>query len=149
MHRVHLPLSFECDLDVHARPGEQTAHIHCSTCDKNVHQLSNMTQREAKALLAGKPDGGLCIAYRCDLNGKVSFLHRCEDRHNTPLTASELATVRAPRPPIVLALSVAVALLSACAAHGVVPESEVREVQAPIPNPLLASLAFNKNKSIY
>lgn len=43
----------------------------CATCDTHVHNLSDMTEREAQALLAVSPD--ICILYSMDEQGEALY----------------------------------------------------------------------------
>ena len=45
----------------------------CSTCDKLVHDLSAMTEREAHTLLRTQSIRGLCIRYLHDADGEIWF----------------------------------------------------------------------------
>ena len=45
----------------------------CSTCDKLVHDLSAMTEREARTLLRTQATRGLCIRYLHDATGEIWF----------------------------------------------------------------------------
>lgn len=54
----------------------------CVECKKHVHDLSRMTEEEARALLATPALEGLCIRYVYDAEGKVAF--------EAPLPASSL-----------------------------------------------------------
>jgi hypothetical protein len=45
----------------------------CGECNKLVHDLSSMTERQARALLARPRNDGLCIRYLHDAHGNVWF----------------------------------------------------------------------------
>lgn len=80
----------------------------CHSCRKKVHNLSSMTEREARALLDNDRD--ICVAYFED-DGRVAFqpeplipLSRLRPRHAAAPAAAGLALV-----------------LAACAPHGEAP----------------------------
>ncbi len=45
----------------------------CDACKKHVHDLSAMTQDEARAVLASPPVEGLCVRYLHDAHGDIVF----------------------------------------------------------------------------
>src|SRR5581483_9550279 len=45
----------------------------CGECNKLVHDLSSMTEGQARALLARPRNEGLCIRYLHDVHGNVWF----------------------------------------------------------------------------
>ncbi|HVH44152.1 MAG TPA: hypothetical protein VM925_17495 [Labilithrix sp.] len=45
----------------------------CGDCKKVVRDLSSMTEREAKALLRGTDNAGLCVRYVYDAHGRIIF----------------------------------------------------------------------------
>lgn len=45
----------------------------CDKCDKHVHNLSEMTEREARALLERAEGASLCVRYRVRTDGNVRF----------------------------------------------------------------------------
>jgi hypothetical protein len=45
----------------------------CGACDKLVHDLSSMSEREARALLQARSTEGLCIRYLHDERGEIWF----------------------------------------------------------------------------
>jgi hypothetical protein len=47
-----------------------TARV-CGVCDKLVHDLSAMSEREARSLLRARSTEGLCIRYLHDANGDI------------------------------------------------------------------------------
>lgn len=108
----------------------------CSSCDKHVHHLSEMTRREAESLLTSQP--GLCVRYSHDQRGRVRF-----ERRRVVATAPE-AQSRGARLLAARAASVA-GLLSACAwpiadrhepaLMGAMPppEVDVKQSSPPIP----------------
>jgi hypothetical protein len=81
MRREDLPLSFACDADWDTMTPAGKKKF-CAECKKHVHDLSRMTEEEARALLATPALEGLCIRYVYDAEGKVAF--------EAPLPASSL-----------------------------------------------------------
>lgn len=82
---------------------------HCRHCDKTVHVLSAMTEREAKALLAASEGQKICVSYRMSPEGEIRF--RPEPAPPVvPITALRR------RPAAVAAAALGVAL-AACAPH--------------------------------
>ena len=130
MREHHLPLVFECALELQGDLGQGPKRVHCDRCDKTVHRLSNMTERGARRLLARRGGEDLCVAYQCDASGRVIFQHACAEAREVPeLSERELATVRAPSFPWGAIGLVASTLFVACTAHDYLQEGE--EVRAP------------------
>ena len=72
MRRVELPILNPCHEDYAAMDGPLERRF-CDKCDKHVHNLSEMTEREAKALLDGRDGARLCVRYRCGADGRIKF----------------------------------------------------------------------------
>lgn len=73
MHRAQLPILNPCSEDYAAMDGPAQRRF-CDRCDKHVHDLSAMTEPEAKALLDGRAPGQrLCVRYRCGTDGRIAF----------------------------------------------------------------------------
>ncbi len=68
MHRRKLKILDPCD---RFQPRGRVSH--CTHCDKDVHDLSRMTEPEARALLAASRGERLCVAYRTRADGHVVF----------------------------------------------------------------------------
>lgn len=83
---------------------------HCDHCDKAVHVLSNMTEREARALLAERDGQDLCVTYAVKKDGTIRF--RAEAPAIVPVAA--LARRRPALAAAAIGLGVA---LAACAPH--------------------------------
>jgi hypothetical protein len=111
MVRLHLPIANPCheDWDGMTRDG---ARRFCQSCDKHVHDLSDMSEAEGMALLSRPRDRQLCVRYRAAADGTVLF--RPE---STP----------APRPRAVVwlsaAASLAATLLTGCADTSRAPDA--------------------------
>jgi hypothetical protein len=72
MKRDEATVATACGADWKTMQARGTARL-CDTCDKLVHNLSAMTEREARELLRRPPNQGLCIRYLYDAEGKVWF----------------------------------------------------------------------------
>jgi hypothetical protein len=68
LHRRQLRVLDPCDV---FEPGEEVDF--CRVCSKRVHDLSQMTRRQATRLLRRHTGGTLCVAYRCRPDGTVKF----------------------------------------------------------------------------
>jgi len=97
MRRHELPIDEPCLEDWDTMEGNALRRF-CRKCDKHVHNLSAMTEPQARALLRRAP--GICVNYASTTDGQVLF-------------AKRRAVVRLP----VLA-GVGGALLAACASPG-------------------------------
>lgn len=64
------PVSFACPEDVDAMPGTD-ARKYCSHCDKHVHDLKHLTEREARRLIAQSDSP--CIRATLDAQGRVQY----------------------------------------------------------------------------
>lgn len=91
---------------------------HCEACRQTVHDLSSMTERQAKKLLSSGED--VCISYTENADGSVE-LRPCA---LVPLTS---LTRRLPR---VAAAGLTLAL-AACAPHGEAPSLDAEQDKAP------------------
>ena len=70
-----MKLRFRCDEDWDAMAGD-AARRHCAKCDHDVHDLSELTEAEARALVDGADQERLCVRYAVDGAGEV--VHRPE-----------------------------------------------------------------------
>jgi hypothetical protein len=85
MNKLRLPIANPCHEDWDAMNDQGGGRRFCDVCTKAVHDLSDMTENEAKVLLdAPRPADGLCIRFTSNTTGQVRF--------RTPST-------RAPAPP--------------------------------------------------
>lgn len=81
MNRSELPIASPCGADWDAMirdlaPGRSTARgpsRFCGECEKHVHELSALTELEARRLLASPATEGLCVRYLYDDAGNVRF----------------------------------------------------------------------------
>jgi hypothetical protein len=72
MNRDHAPIARPCGADWNAMSPRGTARL-CGECDKVVHDLSALSEREARSLLRARSTEGLCIRYLHDANGDIWF----------------------------------------------------------------------------
>lgn len=72
MRRGQLPILNPCHEDYGAMRGPSVRRF-CDKCDKHVHNLSEMTEREAKSLLDGQHGARICVRYRVGTDGQVRF----------------------------------------------------------------------------
>jgi len=111
MDSSKLPITGPCPIDLDAIGFDRGSKVsHCSHCDKNVHNLSMMTERDAKALLDERAGTKLCVTYARDKSGKVQF---------KPEPAPQLIPLgRLTRRPAAAAAGLGLAMaLAACTPH--------------------------------
>ena len=84
MNKLRLPIANPCHEDWDAMHTEGRGSRFCDQCAKSVHNLSEMTESDAHALLA-KPRGadGLCIRYTAEADGRVRFRSPLDPRSRT------------------------------------------------------------------
>ncbi|MCB9679004.1 MAG: hypothetical protein H6737_28140 [Alphaproteobacteria bacterium] len=68
MHASQLPIPKPCEVPWESMEGDDRRRL-CAQCDKHVHDLSALTEREARRV--AKP--GVCVQYRRDAAGNVRF----------------------------------------------------------------------------
>lgn len=85
MKKLRLPIADPCHQNWDGMDEQGGGKRFCDSCSKNVHDLSEMTEPQARQLLdAPRPQDGLCIRYASHHDGSVRF--------RTP-------SIRAPAPP--------------------------------------------------
>lgn len=105
MRRTHLPISSPCHEDWDAMDRVARGRF-CGQCDKQVFDLSSMTERDAKDVLREHAGSNICVRYCHDTDGTIRF--------------------RAERPARLAVLAVA---LAACTPHeGAATMGEARPV---------------------
>jgi hypothetical protein len=72
MNRDDARIARPCGADFSAMSPRGTARF-CSACDKVVHDLSSMSEGQARALLRDRSTEGLCIRYLHDERGEIWF----------------------------------------------------------------------------
>ena len=74
MQSSKLPITGPCPIDLDAIGFDRSSRAaHCTHCDKRVHNLSNMTQAEARAFLREVAGQKLCVSYARDAAGTIVF----------------------------------------------------------------------------
>jgi hypothetical protein len=72
VNRDDAPIARPCGADYSTMSPRGTARF-CGACDKLVHDLSAMSEREARSLLRARSTEGLCVRYLHDANGDIWF----------------------------------------------------------------------------
>jgi hypothetical protein len=83
----------------------------CASCDRLVHDLTALTEREARALLRSPPAEGLCVRYLHDAYGNIWF---AGDRPAPVIPVAQLLRGRAARAAAASVLALAPLLTEAC-----------------------------------
>jgi hypothetical protein len=84
----------------------------CGSCDKLVHDLSSMSEPEARKLLGAPRTEGLCIRYLHDQTGEIWF------RDRAPLVPANHLVRRASMAAAAVAVALVPALTEACGGAG-------------------------------
>jgi hypothetical protein len=89
VHRRQLPLVFQCSRDLQQMPARAGGRERwCEGCKQTVHDLSQHSESEARALL--RRSASPCIAYAFDAAGHVQFRRTRLDRVGVALTSLAL-----------------------------------------------------------
>lgn len=96
------------DLDETGLRGKGDAW-HCGHCSKTVHVLSEMTESEARSLLAKSEGQKICVSYRMSPQGEIRF------KSDAAPPVVPISALRR-RPAAIAAVAMGVAL-AACAPH--------------------------------
>jgi hypothetical protein len=136
MHKRRLELAKPCTKSWSKMAGTNMVR-HCTSCSKDVFNLSMLTEREAEAALAVRPDE-VCVIYYTKRSGQVIFYPEAPVRHATgrmlaaALTASALAACSPSAPVDLDAPPAAIASDEASAATiATSPTVEAQAVAAP------------------
>lgn len=74
MDSSKLPITGPCPINLDAIGYDRDSKVsHCSHCDKNVHNLSRMTETAARAFLREHAGEKLCVTYARRKDGEVQF----------------------------------------------------------------------------
>ncbi len=73
MKHDELPIVSPCGADWEGMKPADIARRFCGACNKHVHDLSRMTQDEARRLLVAPATEGLCVRYLHDARGEILF----------------------------------------------------------------------------
>lgn len=111
MDKSKLPIRTPCAVDfTKMKPADHGRF--CADCKKVVHELAQLTEAEAKALVSSAQNGELCVRYVYDARGKVFFA----DTPRNIVSANLL--VRAKRVATAAAALAAPLALAACGIGG-------------------------------
>jgi hypothetical protein len=72
MNRTDLPIATPCNVDWSTMTLADRGRF-CGACRKVVRELAQMTETDARALLALPPTEGLCVRYVHDATGEIVF----------------------------------------------------------------------------
>jgi hypothetical protein len=72
MNRTDIPIATPCSADWTTMTLADRGRF-CGDCKKVVRELAQLTEREARALLAAPPTEGLCVRYVHDTTGEIVF----------------------------------------------------------------------------
>jgi hypothetical protein len=72
MNRTDLPIATPCTVDWTTMTLADRGRF-CGECKKVVRELAQLTESEARALLASPPTEGLCVRYVHDTTGEILF----------------------------------------------------------------------------
>jgi hypothetical protein len=75
MRRTHLPIADPCHEDWDAMDPVERGRF-CRSCDKQVYDLSSMTEHEARGVLQEHAGENLCVRYCHDSAGNIRFRTR-------------------------------------------------------------------------
>lgn len=73
MHTREVAIGSPCHVDWASMTKREAAKRFCDACKKHVHDLSAMTENEARALLASPATEGLCVRTFTDARGELVF----------------------------------------------------------------------------
>lgn len=72
--RLHLPIQDPCHENWDAMSQDGDAQRFCGVCVKSVHDLSALTEPQARAVLADESaKGRVCVRYKADRDGNIKF----------------------------------------------------------------------------
>ena len=134
MRKSELPISNPCDEDWGGMRRDPGARRFCDQCSKHVHDLTSLTEDEAREVLAQAGGERICVRYRVDGSGTLEFrqpAHKTQSplvpvtalRRRAPASVSPRVAPIAAAPAAVLAVA-----LAACTPHGEAEEPEAIEV---------------------
>ncbi|MGD0528319.1 MAG: hypothetical protein ABSE49_24500 [Polyangiaceae bacterium] len=72
MHRNDLPIASPCTVDWTTMTLADRGRF-CGDCKKVVRELAQLSEAEARAMLASPPTEGLCVRYVYDATGEIVF----------------------------------------------------------------------------
>ena len=100
MRPIHLPIAEPCHEDWDAMQPRERGRF-CDRCSKDVHDLSSMTEDEARAFLRERAGTRVCVNYRHHEDGRIQFRapSRVAAAAAAALAASALAAACTPHDP--------------------------------------------------
>lgn len=127
MDSKNLPITGPCPIDLDAIGFDRTSkRSHCGHCEKSVHVLSNMTEREARAFMTENAGKNLCVSYARTKDGAVQF--------KPEPTPQIVPLARLSRRPAAAAAGLGLAMaLAACTPHSDPAQNVVGEM---VPEPV-------------
>lgn len=91
MHRRQLPLAFACSRNLDDMPKRAGGRERwCDSCERRVHDLSQLSEVEARKLLRRRGADGLCVAFAFDEREQVVFRRSRLDRIGVALASLAL-----------------------------------------------------------
>lgn len=98
--KAELPIPNPCGFDFAKMTRAEANRRFCASCRKHVHDLTLLTEAEARALIASPRTAELCVRYVADAKGRVVFVPdvpatRLTYRKRTVLAAAALAAAAA------------------------------------------------------
>ncbi|NUP07645.1 MAG: hypothetical protein HOW73_16480 [Polyangiaceae bacterium] len=106
LHKDALTIANPCGVDFGSMTRREATRRFCGACKKHVHDLTLMTEAEARETLAGAGTEGLCVRYIADERGRLVFVPEVPAAR---LTAKKRASLAA------AAVAAAMAATSGCA----------------------------------
>lgn len=133
LRKSELPISNPCDEDWGGMRRDPGARRFCDQCSKHVHDLTSMTEDEARDVLAQAGGERICVRYRVDGSGALRFREPAQKTQIEPTLVPVAALRRRGAPsrvaPIAAAPAAVLAVaLAACTPHGEAEEPEAIEV---------------------
>ena len=125
MHARDALIQAPCDEDWEGMEADVTGQRRfCERCREQVHDLSALDERSARAFLSASEGFDVCISYVVDARGQLEFARR-----PPPRLVELRRPSQAPRPARPLAAASFTALLAACTPHGEAPQPLELEVE--------------------
>lgn len=133
MRKSELPISNPCDEDWGDMRRDPGARRFCDQCSKHVHDLTSLTESEAREVLAQAGSERICVRYRVDGSGTLKFREPAHKTQVDPVLVPVAALRRRAAPsrvaPVAAASAAVLAVaLAACTPHGEAEEPEAIEV---------------------
>jgi hypothetical protein len=117
MKRSNLVINDPCNADWSGMtPNERGRH--CASCALTVHDLSTMTEAEAKALFRERRNERVCVRYLCDESDAIVFRKEPEERLSPKLLEAPMLLRRMRRGAAVIAAAAAAASVGCSVSSG-------------------------------